>query len=152
MSSLDAGDETNTSSFFCTKSHVKWPRVNISVFQAGPRLQLPATRRRGRPRWAVPARQPVLWQGPVRRWAALICETAASWGNYRYKWKSCGCVPRQTHGVHVLRPFSKFATGLKKHISSNNTWRLITSFMFLITDTHLHTLNLSNWKSLVLHS
>lgn len=35
--------------------------------------------------WAAPTSQPVLQQGSLRRWARLICQTATSRGNCRYK-------------------------------------------------------------------
>lgn len=71
-------------------------KKHFFVFQAGPWLELPATRRNSRAMWAAPARQPVLQQGPLRWWAPLICQTATSRGNYRYKWKLCTCRHIQT--------------------------------------------------------
>lgn len=68
--------------------------IPVCVFQAGLWLELSATRRNSRSRWAAPARQPVLQQGPVRWWAALICQTTASRGHYR-----CSTKDTQSHGV-----------------------------------------------------
>lgn len=56
----------------------------FSVFQAGPWLQLPATRRSRGPQRVSPAGQLVLQQGALRQGAALVCQAAAGGGDHRY--------------------------------------------------------------------
>lgn len=58
-----------------------------SSFQTAAQLELPATQRNCGTNGAAAARQPVLQQGPLRRRAAIICQTATRGRIDRWEWK-----------------------------------------------------------------